>query len=189
MTGSSHKRKHLSSSGQDDACINFRNCPNIDCIVPYLDAATLKKANLTVAEQAYTHFVDAVRDFRKWCKHDTALDVEAFVYAASLALFQFCEHVRLAAPAKPYAFRQLYTDMQDLAPESSPSRVPIPTASVKIPPPRSTTRLPPLPAMDDHSRISSSPVPSTKRVKLETAFQQSSSGSASPTGSSSTGSP
>ncbi|KAJ7097304.1 hypothetical protein B0H15DRAFT_945957 [Mycena belliarum] len=181
MTGSSHKRKHRSSSGQDDAWINFRNCPNIDRIISYLDAGTLKKANLTVAEQAYTHFVDAVRDFRKWCKRDTALDVEALIYAASLSLFQFCERVRHAAPAKPYAFRELYLDMQDLAPECSPSRVPVPTALFKIPPPRSTTRLPPLPAMDERSRISSLPVPSTKRVKLETAFQQSSSGSASRT--------
>ncbi|KAJ7079054.1 hypothetical protein B0H15DRAFT_804557 [Mycena belliarum] len=96
MSSASRKRKAPSevSLMDEDLWQHFRHCTDIQRVISYIDQGTMKKANLGVAEQAFTHFLEAVRAYRAWVGNRNFPEVEAFLYTAALTLFSFCKRVK-----------------------------------------------------------------------------------------------
>ncbi|KAJ7062433.1 hypothetical protein B0H15DRAFT_958800 [Mycena belliarum] len=125
MSSASRKRKAPSEASlmDEDIWQHFRHCPDIHRIISYFHDPTVKKANLGVAEQAYAHFLEAVRAYRAWAPKSRFPVIESFIYTAAISLFAFFTRVQSSETRKHYEFRAMYTDLAKLAPKHHPANV------------------------------------------------------------------
>ncbi|KAJ7075476.1 hypothetical protein B0H15DRAFT_806198 [Mycena belliarum] len=181
MSSASRKRKAPSevSLMDEDLWQHFRHCPDIQRIISYFHDPTVKKANLGVAEQAYTHFLEAVRAYRAWAPKSRFPAIESFIYTAAMSLFAFFTRVQSSETRKHYEFRAMYTDLAKLAPKHHPANIDPPTADFVFPELDTVETLPSLPPLDTAPHSSPPLVPQLKRPKLETGAQSSPAASAS----------
>ncbi|KAJ7080220.1 hypothetical protein B0H15DRAFT_804196 [Mycena belliarum] len=175
MSSASRKRKAPSevSLMDEDIWQHFRHCPDIQRIISYFHDPTVKKANLGVAEQAYAHFLEAVRAYRAWAPKSRFPAIESFIYTAAMSLFAFFTRVQSSETRKHYEFRAMYTDLAKLAPKHHPANIDPPTADFVFPELDTVETLPTLPLLDTAPHSSPPPVPQVKRPKLETGAQSS----------------
>ncbi|KAJ7091848.1 hypothetical protein B0H15DRAFT_799618 [Mycena belliarum] len=181
MSSASRKRKAPSevSLMDEDIWQHFRHCPDIQRIISYFHDPTVKKANLGVAEQAYAHFLEAVRAYRAWAPKSRFPEIESFIYTAAMSLFAFFTRVQSSETRKHYEFRAMYTDLAKLALKHPPANIDPPTADFVFPELDTVEALPTLPLLDTAPHSSPPPVPQVKRPKLETGAQSSPAASAS----------